>query len=108
MPLALLETSLLEEIERVWSEGITDAELKKAKAQLNARLVFDNDSITNIAHQLGYFETIADVGVIVDAPASIAAVTLEEVGAAARAVLSETNRTVGWFLPSPVGNGEAK
>ena len=35
---------------------------RKAKAQLRARLVFDNDSVTNIAHQLGYFETIASVG----------------------------------------------
>ena len=31
----------------------------RAKAQLRARLVFDGDSVTNIAHQLGYFETIA-------------------------------------------------
>ena len=45
----------------VGADGVTDAELAKAKAQLNARLVFDNDSVTNIAHQLGYFETIASV-----------------------------------------------
>ena len=36
-------------------------ELEKAKNQLRARLVFENDSVTNIAHQLGYFETIASV-----------------------------------------------
>ena len=40
-------------------DGITPQELVKAKTQLRARLVFENDSITNIAHQLGYFETIA-------------------------------------------------
>ncbi len=33
------------------------------RAQLHARFVFDNDSVTNIAHQLGYFETIAGVDV---------------------------------------------
>ena len=44
-------------------DGVTPAELAKAKAQLKARLVFDNDSVTNIAHQLGYFETIASVDV---------------------------------------------
>ena len=59
-PLAAVEAVLLEELDRVRREGITDAELTKAKAQLKARLVFDNDSITNIAHQLGYFETIAE------------------------------------------------
>ena len=40
------------------ADGVTEAELQKARNQLRARLVFENDSITNIAHQLGYFETI--------------------------------------------------
>ena len=39
--------------------------------------MFDNDSVTNIAHQLGYFETIASVDVFTALPARIAAVTLE-------------------------------
>jgi hypothetical protein len=30
-------------------------------------------------------------------------VTLDEVAAAARAVLTESNRTIGWFDPLPVG-----
>ena len=101
-PLAVLEASLFEEIERVRSEGITDAELKKAKAQLNARLVFDNDSITNIAHQLGYFETIASAAIFQEMRPGIAAVTLEAVADAARTVLGVSNRTVGWFDPLPV------
>ena len=69
-------------------DGITDAELAKAKAQLRARLVFDNDSVTNIAHQLGYFETIASVDLFTARRRAIAAVTLEEVAAAARTVLA--------------------
>ena len=36
----------------------------KAKNQLRARLVFENDSVTNIAHQLGFFETIASVDLL--------------------------------------------
>ena len=78
-PLASVESALLEELDRVRREGVTGAELVKAKAQLRARLVFDSDSVTNIAHQLGYFETIASVDVFTTAPARIAAVTLEEV-----------------------------
>jgi zinc protease len=100
--LASVEARLLEELDRVRGEGITEPELVKAKAQLHARLVFDGDSVTNIAHQLGYFETIASVGVITSAPASIAAVTLDQVAAAARTVLAESNRTVGWFDPLPI------
>ena len=101
-PLAAVEAALLEELDRARREGITEAELGKAKAQLKARLVFDNDSISNIAHQLGYFETIASVDVFTNLGARIAAVTLDEVVEATRAALNPSNRTIGWFDPLPV------
>ncbi len=97
-----MEAALLEALDRVRVNGITDPELVKAKAQLRARLVFDSDSVTNIAHQLGYYQTIATVDVFTAAPSQIAAVTLDEVAAVARAVLAPANRTVGWFDPLPV------
>ncbi len=101
-PLAAAEAALISELDLVAREGITPAELVKAKAQLNARLVFENDSVTNIAHQIGYFETIAGVDTFTNFRPRISAVTLEEVAAAAKAVLTPSNRTVGWFDPSPV------
>lgn len=101
-PLSDVEGVLIDELGRVVREGITPDELRKAKAQLNARLVFDNDSVTNIAHQLGYFETIATIDVFTGLRPRIAAVSLDEVAAAARAVLTASNRTVGWFDPQPV------
>ena len=107
-PLASVESVLLEALDGVRREGISDAELVKAKAQLRARLVFDNDSVTNIAHQLGFFETIASVDVFTRLPARIAEVTTGEVAAAARDVLAGSNRTIGWFDPLPVGNGRSK
>jgi zinc protease len=101
-PLAAVEEALVDELDRVAAAGVTAPELARAKAQLNARLVFDNDSITNIAHQLGYFQTIASVDVFLELRPRIAAVGLEEVSAAARTVLRPSNRTVGWFDPLPV------
>ena len=51
---------LLEELEACAQRGRhRRRSSQRAKAQLQARLVFDDDSVTNIAHQLGYFETIA-------------------------------------------------
>jgi zinc protease len=97
--LAAVEAALLEALDVVAREGITGEELAKARAQLKARLVFDDDSVTNIAHQLGYFETIAGVDVIMAAPARIRAVTTDEVAQAAAAVLKPSNRTIGWFDP---------
>ena len=57
--LAAVEDAVLAELDRLCRDGITPAELAKARTQLRARLVFDADSVTDIAHQLGYFETIA-------------------------------------------------
>ena len=102
-PLAAVESALLDELDRVCRDGITEAELAKAKAQLRARLVFDSDSVTNIAHQLGYFETIAKVDAFLEAPSRIAAVSLDSVGAAAGRLFAAANRTVGYFDPLPIG-----
>ena len=81
-------------------DGITAAELKKAKTQLRARLVFENDSITNIAHQLGYFETIASWRDYPLMAGRIESVTLDQVGEVAARRLGPSNRTIGWFSPT--------
>ena len=52
-PLPAIEAALIAELDAVRRDGITPAELTKAQAQLHARLVFESDSVTNIAHQLG-------------------------------------------------------
>ncbi len=98
-PLNSVEGALLEELERVRHDGITEAELAKAKQQLKVRLVFDTDSITNIAHQLGYYDTIANADTFLTLQQRIAAVTLDEVAAAGRATFNPSNRTIGWFDP---------
>ena len=98
-PLAAVEAAMLEELDRVRREGITPAELDRAKRQLSARFVFDSDSVTNVAHQIGYFETIGGVDLFTGMPGRISRVTLEQVADAARAMLRESNRTVGWFDP---------
>jgi zinc protease len=95
-----VEAVLLAEIDRVVREGVTDEELAKARAQLRTRLVFDNDSVTNIAHQLGYFETIGAPDVADDLEARLQRVTIEAVGDTARTILSAANRTIGWFEPT--------
>jgi len=102
-PLGALEAAALAAIDRVRAEGVTPQELRKAKNQLRARLVFEQDSITNIAHQLGYFATIGDWRAQAAIPAQIEAVTLEQVAAAAARRLHPHNRTIGWFEPLPPG-----
>ncbi len=95
-----LEAALLEALERVRRDGVTPAEVARAKAQLHARLVFDNDSVTNIAHQLGYFETIGGAEEYASLEPRLARVTADEVSHAAARCLPASNRTVGWFDPA--------
>ena len=85
----------------MWNEG----KWREAKRrQLRARLVFENDSVTNIGHQLGYYQTVASLDVYADAAARIASVTESDVNAAAAKYLRNDRRTVGWFTPA-IGAG---
>ncbi len=95
-----LEDAATQTLDEVAKEGVTEREVAKAKNQLRARLVFENDSVTNLAHQLGYFQTVASLDIYQDAAARIAAVTEDDVNRAAKAYLRRDQRTVGWFNPS--------
>jgi zinc protease len=98
-PLAALEEVALRELDAVRTAGVTAQELQKVKNQLRARLVFENDSVTNIAHQIGYFETVANWSLYPTLLSRIQDVTLEQINAAAARYLPATNRTIGWFDP---------
>jgi zinc protease len=100
VPLARVEEATIAVIDQVRQGGLTPQELRKAKNQLRARLVFEGDSITNIAHQLGYYETIDSWRFAASIPERIEAVTLDQVAAAAVDRLRPSNRTTGWFEPT--------
>ncbi len=102
-PREAVERATVAELDRLAREGISAGELEKARNQLRARLVFESDSVTNIAHQLGYFETVASAGLYLSIGDRIRAVSREHVARAAARVLRPTNRTVGWFEPLPRG-----
>ena len=97
--LAGVEEVVLKEVERLQRNGITPAEFTKVNAQLRARFVYDGDSVTDIAHQLGYFETIGSWRNYHDLRARLDAVTPDAVHAAAANYLTPANRTIGWFEP---------
>jgi zinc protease len=62
VPLTVLEEAVFSAIEPVAAGGLEDAEVARGKRQLRARLVFEDDSVTNVAHQLGFFETVVGPG----------------------------------------------
>ncbi len=98
--LAAVERAVLDECARLVADGPSPQEVSKVLAQLKARFVFDAGSVTDLAHQLGYFATIAswqDWGTIGD---RLAAVTPEAVHAVARRYFDADNRTIGIFEPT--------
>jgi zinc protease len=103
--LQAVEDAVLAELDRLRTSGVTLYEVEKARHQLRARLVFENDSITNIAHQLGYFETIAGWNLVPSIASRLDAVTLDQVNAVTAGRLAPANRTIGWFDPHDSARG---
>ena len=95
-----VEDAVLGEIEKLRTGGITPAELTKVQTQLKARFIYDADSVTDIAHQLGYFEIISSWQAYETLRERLSAVTPETVHAAAQKYLTASNRTLGWFEPT--------
>jgi predicted Zn-dependent peptidase len=56
--------------------------------------------VTDIAHQLGYFETVGSWRDYRELVPRLASVTLNQVNEAARNYLTADNRTIGWFEPT--------
>jgi zinc protease len=102
--LASVEETTLAQLDAVRGHGISEQELQKAKTQLRARLVFEGDCISNIAHQLGYFETIASWRMVSSLASRIDAVTRQQVGDAGAKYLTASGRTIGWFDPQPTSS----
>jgi zinc protease len=99
--IASVEDTVLGEVDKLRTGGITPAELTKVRAQLRARFIYDADSVTDIAHQLGYFEVIGSWQSYEKLRERLEAVTTEAVHAAASKYLIPSNRTTGWFEPLP-------
>jgi zinc protease len=97
--LSELEGATLEALDALRTGGVDDAEVRRACRQLRARMVFENDSVTNIAHQLGYFETVVGPDYYPRLQQCVEEVTAAQVNDVARRWLTHTNRTVGRFQP---------
>jgi zinc protease len=103
-----LETALIEQLNKVVTEGVTAQEVEIAKIRMARDSIFARDSLQAPAMSFGAAlatgQTIEDVEAW---PERIAAVTIEQVDAAARAVLGQTNPMTGLLLPDPVRQAAA-
>ncbi|MCB1221685.1 MAG: insulinase family protein [Planctomycetales bacterium] len=92
-----LEKVLYDEIQKIKDEGVTEAELARAKKQARVAFVFDKDSIENEARSLVDFELMSNWRDVDNYLPSIEAVSNEDVMRVANQYLVDDNRTVGVF-----------
>src|SRR5918911_69518 len=100
-----VEETILDEIRKVTEEGLTEAEIEKARQQIVAQMAYSRDGTYNIAMQMSEAEAIADWRFYKDYEKNISKVTAEEIKRVARKYFVEDNRTVGHFIPKQAGGG---
>lgn len=97
-----LQAAMDKEIARVRDKGITAEEVERAKSRLRASVAYARDSLHTAARVLGEALTTGQSVADVEAwPDRIAAVTVDQVNAAARAVLQDKASVTGVLLPAP-------
>ncbi len=97
--IADVQDALLAEADKMKSQPINDEELQKALNQLEAQFAYTNDSVTDQARQLGYFETIRSWRYIDQYMQNVRMVTKADVQRVAQKYLTDRNRTTITFIP---------
>jgi len=104
-----VERLFLDEIERVKTELVSEAELDKAKRQLEVALVNGLATSHALASRIGgEVASLGRVRPLAERLAAIRAVTAADVQRVARTYLREDDRTVVYVVPRPADAGEAK
>ncbi|PHX90156.1 MAG: peptidase M16 [Nitrospirae bacterium] len=98
----LVEKSLNREIKRLQTDLPTELELQRAKNQVEASHIFEQDSNFRRAMLLGQAESVGAGWQKIDQFVErIRAVTAKDIQRVARQYLTEDNRTVGTLIPVP-------
>jgi zinc protease len=94
-----VEQAIFAEVDKVARKPVTAKELATVIKQFKAQFVYANDGVSNLGYWLGFLETIASYKMWDTFFENIQKVTAADVQRVAAKYLTETNRTVGWFVP---------
>jgi zinc protease len=98
-----MEAALRGEIAQLVENGVSEAELKRVRAQVLAAEVYKRDSVFYQAMQIGQMESIGlghqAIAVMLE---RLQAVTAEQVNLVAKAILQDDNLTVAVLDPQPL------
>lgn len=94
-----VENTVLEEIERIKKDGVTDAEVATAISQITASMAFARDGSFAIAGRLNEDIAAGDWTLYYRYEDAIKKVTRDEVKRVANLYLDANKSTTGWFIP---------
>ena len=103
-----VEATLLAELDRVRSTGVTDAELARVKQQYVAQNAYRRDGTSGLVSELNAWVAIGDWTQYVTFPERIAAVTAADVQRVARQYFDASQSTTGWYVPQTSAGEQAK
>ncbi len=83
--------AVMEEIRKIADEGVTEAELVKAKNKLEAAIEFEDTSLLSRAANLAFYELLGDAALINDELNAYQAISLELLQEQAREIFREGN-----------------
>ena len=96
-----VEQTLLKEIARIKSDGVTPEEIERVKQQYLAADAYKRDGTAAVAMELNEWIAVGDWTLYVTFPRKVEEVTPADVQRVARQYLNEDQSTVGWFVPTP-------
>jgi zinc protease len=99
-----LETAVVQQVDRLRREPVAPKELQRAKNQLEADFIFNQDSLFFQAMLLARYEIVGDWRRIDEYLPAIRKVSADDVQRVARNYLVDDNLVVGRLMPLPLGN----
>jgi zinc protease len=100
------EAVLDEQLDRIRKDNITQAELDKAKKQARALFAYSTEGVTGQAFWLAFAENFSSYEWFEGYVEHLEAVTIDDVHDVAKRYLRPQSRTVGWFIPTEMSDGD--
>ncbi len=93
------EKTLLAEIAKIKTDGVTEAEVGRVKQQYIAEDAYKRDGTAGVASELAEWIGVGDWTLYVTFPQAVQQVTAKDVQRVAKKYLAVDQSTTGWFVP---------
>lgn len=97
--------AVMEEVRKIVAEGVTEAELTKAKNKLEAAIEFEDTSLLSRAANLAFYELLGDAALINDELKAYQAIPLEELKQQAQEIFRNGNGSTLFYRSNAGAEG---